>query len=188
MLLCKIGGCHDDSAFSNRIRPDASAHVHHAASRSATASTSADVQSAARRARSRMYAHTYVRIRGILGSYVIMVITPTIGSSALATHESTIHAAHTFCITPTLARPCRQNTLGWDRETRAWTRDLYGRSNRIRAIVSQGHGCKVCIYFVTLRRYRFLGVFARKLAPTSVDKRGSQLVESPFFEEVRCIK
>lgn len=63
--------------------------------------------------------------------------------------------AHTFCITPTLARPCRQNTLGWDRETRAWSRDLYGRSNRIRAIESQGHGCKVCIYFVTPRHYRF---------------------------------
>lgn len=93
--------------------------------------------------------------RGILGSHVIMVITPTIGSSALATHESAIHAVHTFCITSTLAQPCRQNTLGWDRETRAWSRDLYGRSNRIRAIVSQGHGCKVCIYFVTLRRYRF---------------------------------
>lgn len=47
--------------------------------------------------------HMYVRIRGILGPHVIMVITPTIGSSALATHESTIYVAHTFCITPTLA-------------------------------------------------------------------------------------
>lgn len=60
MLLCKIGGCHDDSAFSNRIRPDASAHVHHAASRSATASFSADVQSTAR-ARSCTYVRTYPR-------------------------------------------------------------------------------------------------------------------------------
>lgn len=50
----------------------------------------------------RTYVYMYVRRRGTLGSHVIMVITPTIGSSALATHESTIHAAHTFCITPTL--------------------------------------------------------------------------------------
>lgn len=38
--------------------------------------------------------HMYIRIRGILGAHVIMVITPTIGSSALATHESTIYVAH----------------------------------------------------------------------------------------------
>lgn len=70
----------------------------------------------------------------------------------------------------------QQNTLGWDRETRAWSRDLYGRSNRIRAIVSQGHGCKVCIYFVTPRHYRFresllAGLLNRVC--TSVDKRSS---------------
>jgi len=128
--------------------------------------------------------HMYVRIRGVLGPHVIMVITSTIGSSALATHESTIHAAHTFCITPTLARSCRQNTLGWDRETRAWSCDLYGRCNRIRAIESQGHGCKVCIYFVTLQHYRFRESSLASLLngiSTNVDKQGSTAVWITVF-------
>lgn len=99
------------------------------------------------------YTYAYVRIRGILEPHVIMVITPTIGSSALATHESSIHAATRSVSTS--ARPCRQSTLGWDRETRAWSRNLYGWSNRVRTIESQGHGCKVCIYSITPRHYRF---------------------------------
>ena len=60
MLLCKIGGCHDDSAFSNRIRPDASAHVHHAASRGATASFSRRTCNRPS-ASSIVYIRTYVR-------------------------------------------------------------------------------------------------------------------------------
>lgn len=93
--------------------------------------------------RARSYVH--IRIPGILGPHVIMVITSTIGSSALATHEPSTHAAYTFRIAST---PARRNTLGWDRETRAWSPAIF-TATAFRAIESQGHGCKVCICFIT---------------------------------------
>lgn len=103
-----------------------------------------------RRTCNRLYASSVIRvcirIRGILGPHVIMVITSTIGSSALATHEPSIHAAYMFCIVSTLARPCSAEYFRMrSRDEGVIPRDLYGPSNRVRAIESQGHGCKVCI-------------------------------------------
>lgn len=146
------------------MRQRACITLHHAA----TASSSADVQSAIY-ASSVLRSYTYSRY--IPGPHVIMVITSTIGSSALATHEPSIHAAHTFRIATTLARPCRRNTLGWDRETRAWSpRSLRPEQPRSVRSESQGHDCKVCICLVTRRHYRFRESSLASLPPR-VDKR-----------------
>lgn len=61
VLLYKIGGCYDDSAFSIRIRFNASAHVHHAASCNATVHPR-------RRTCELDPEYAYVRIRGILST------------------------------------------------------------------------------------------------------------------------